>query len=69
MTSSDLQYSAISKMKDIDAPILVCLFAFLMAMIYGAYTVDEKIYEEVVLPVWPMASTGVPMERWGSGIR
>ena len=56
-------------MKAIDAPILVCLFALLMAMIYGAYTVAEKIYEEIVLPVWPTAATGLPMERWGSGIR
>ena len=56
-------------MKDLDAPILVCLFAFLMAMIYGAYTVEEEIYEEIVLPVWPTSATGVPMERWGSGIR
>jgi len=55
--------------RDIDAPILVCLFALLLAMIYGAYTVDEKIYEEIVLPVWPTSATGVPMERWGSGIR
>ena len=56
-------------MRDIDKPILVCLIALLLAMVYGAYNVDEKVYEEVVLPVWPMASTGVPMERWGSGIR
>ena len=56
-------------MRDLDAPILVCLFAFLIAMVYGAYNVEEKIYDEIVLPVWPTAATGLPMERWGSGIR
>ena len=56
-------------MRDIDKPILVGLIALLLAMIYGAYTVDEKVYEEIVLPVWPTSSTGIPMERWGSGIR
>ena len=56
-------------MRDIDKPILVGLIALLLAMIYGAYTVDEKVYEEIVLPVWPTSATGVPIERWGSGIR
>jgi len=56
-------------MRDIDKPILVCLIALLLAMVYGSYDAEEKIYEEIVLPVWPMSSTGIPMERWGSGIR
>ena len=57
-------------MKDLDAPILVCLFAFLMALVYSVYFVEEKKnYREIRLPIWLKIETGVPLKKWGSGIR
>ena len=56
-------------MKEMDSAIIGCLFALFIALIYGAYHVDEKVFNEISLPVWPTAAAGVPMERWGSGIR